>query len=408
MTVVVTPPRPSQMKPLRRLRRKPLQTLKAFYPKLEGTLFTRENESKQEIPHKPLVTVGDVLEPLEHFNILFLQFWSLGYRFLCLGIDTQVQYRYPKWSLELGYRYQAHNRRLRNILNQSDNRICADCGAPDPRWASTNIGVFICKQCCGVHRSLGTHVSKVLSVAMDEWTMEEIDAMAEVGGNSAANAIYEAYIPEGYSKPGPDATLEERHKFIKSKYEAREFFKKGLQISSPAFKSIFSTKFMDSFRLRPPDGMVEFIGLLKVTVLRGANLAVRDMMTSDPYVVLTLGQQTIQTGVVPSSLNPIWNEDVMLSVPRNYGPLKLVSSSYIWNKDIDIQPLISAGMAYPNPETYGNMQIGKWSKTEDNALITDSIINIVDGKVKQYVQLKLQNVECGEMYLDVEWLPLEL
>ncbi|KAK8535124.1 hypothetical protein V6N13_130323 [Hibiscus sabdariffa] len=126
----------------------------------------------------------------------------------------------------------------------------------------------------------------------------------------------------------------------------------------------------------------------------------------------------------------------MLSVPRNYGPLKLVSSSYIWNEDvrlirstrtmqevydhdmlsaddimgeaqIDIQPLISAGMAYPNPETYGNMQIGKWSKTEDNALITDSNINIVDGKVKQYVQLKLQNVECGEMYLDVEWLPLE-
>ncbi|KAK8618217.1 hypothetical protein V6N13_132218 [Hibiscus sabdariffa] len=338
------------------------------------------------------------------------------------------------WGLENRER-KAHNRRLRNILNQSENRICADCGAPDPRWASTNIGVFICKQCCSVHRSLGTHVSKVLSVALDEWTMEEIDAMAEVGGNSAANAIYEAYIPEGYSKPGPDATLEERQKFIKSKYEAREFFKKGLQISSPTFKSIFSTKFMDSFRLRPPDGMVEFIGLLKVTVLRGANLAVRDMMTSDPYVVLTLGQQTIQTGVVASSLNPIWNEDVMLSVPRNYGPLKLVSSSYlersqsvrltrtlqeVYDHDmlsaddimgeaqIDIQPLISAGMAYPNPETYGNMQIGKWSRTEDNALITDSIINIVDGKVKQYVQLKLQNVECGEMYLDVEWLPLEL
>ncbi|KAL4351893.1 hypothetical protein GQ457_06G010860 [Hibiscus cannabinus] len=54
----------------------------------------------------PLVTVGDVLEPLEHFNSLFLQFWSLGYRYLCLGIDTQVQYRYPKWSLEFGYRYQ--------------------------------------------------------------------------------------------------------------------------------------------------------------------------------------------------------------------------------------------------------------------------------------------------------------
>lgn len=37
--------------------------------------------------------------------------------------------------------------------------------------------------------------------------------------------------------------------------------------------------------------MVEFIGMLKVKVIKGTNLAIRDMMTSDPYVVLKLGQQ---------------------------------------------------------------------------------------------------------------------
>lgn len=37
--------------------------------------------------------------------------------------------------------------------------------------------------------------------------------------------------------------------------------------------------------------MVEFIGLLKVKVIKGTNLAIRDMMSSDPYVILTLGQQ---------------------------------------------------------------------------------------------------------------------
>ena len=37
--------------------------------------------------------------------------------------------------------------------------------------------------------------------------------------------------------------------------------------------------------------MVEFIGILNVKVIRGTNLAVRDMLTSDPYVVLILGQQ---------------------------------------------------------------------------------------------------------------------
>jgi stromal membrane-associated protein len=37
--------------------------------------------------------------------------------------------------------------------------------------------------------------------------------------------------------------------------------------------------------------MVEFIGLIKVNVVKGTNLAVRDVMTSDPYVIISLGQQ---------------------------------------------------------------------------------------------------------------------
>ncbi|XVE89361.1 hypothetical protein DITRI_Ditri19aG0195900 [Diplodiscus trichospermus] len=315
------------------------------------------------------------------------------------------------------------NARLKSLLNQSDNRICADCGAPDPKWASANIGVFICLKCCGVHRSLGTHISKVLSVALDEWSDGEIDAMIEVGGNSAANAIYEAYIPEGYSKPGPDASHNDRRRFIRSKYELQEFLKPSLRITSgksstDSIRSSFSSKILDSFRLKPSEeseGMVEFIGLLKVKVVKGTNLAIRDMMTSDPYVVLTLGQQTVQTTVIKSNLNPVWNEELMLSVPNNFGPVKLQvydhdtfsADDIMGEAEIDIQPLITSAMAYGDPEMFGNMQIGKWLKSDDNALIEDSIINIIDGKVKQDVALKLQNVESGEIYIEIEWLALD-
>jgi stromal membrane-associated protein len=52
------------------------------------------------------------------------------------------------------------------------------------------------------------------------------------------------------------------------------------------------------------------------------------------------------------------------------------------------------------------MQIGKWLKSPDNALARDSAVNIVGGKVKQEVSLKLQNVECGEVDLELEWIPL--
>ncbi|XP_039017431.1 ADP-ribosylation factor GTPase-activating protein AGD12-like isoform X1 [Hibiscus syriacus] len=310
--------------------------------------------------------------------------------------------------------------RLRSLLNQADNRICADCGAPDPKWASANIGVFLCLKCCGVHRSLGVHISKVLSVALDEWSDEEIDAMIEVGGNSTANSIYESYIPDGYTKPGPNASNDERRKFIQAKYELQEFVKPSLRItsgrSSSSLQSNISGKILDTILSSSnSEGMVEYIGLLKIKVVKGTNLAIRDMMTSDPYVLLTLGKQTVQTTVISSNLNPVWDEELMLSVPNNYRAVKLQvydhdtfsADDIMGEAEIDIQPLITSAMSYGDPQMFGNMQIGKWLKSNDNALMEDSIVNIIDGRVRQEVSLQLQNVESGEIYLEVEWLPLD-
>ncbi|XP_010455862.1 PREDICTED: probable ADP-ribosylation factor GTPase-activating protein AGD13 isoform X3 [Camelina sativa] len=296
-------------------------------------------------------------------------------------------------------------------------------------FRSTNIGVFICLKCCGVHRSLGTHISKVLSVTLDEWSEEEVDSMIEIGGNASANSIYEAFVPDTCSKPGPDVSHDQRMRFIRAKYELQEFLKPSLRIksgkrstkSSAFLTSSLSRKIMDSFKSNSSsqkmfqEGMVEFIGLLKVTVKKGTNLAIRDLMSSDPYVVLNLGKQKLQTTVVNSNLNPVWNQELMLSVPESYGPVKLQVYDYdtfsaddiMGEADIDIQPLITSAMAFGDPEMFGDMQIGKWLKSHDNPLIDDSIINIVDGKVKQEVQIKLQNVECGELELEMEWLPLD-
>ncbi|XP_031132130.1 ADP-ribosylation factor GTPase-activating protein AGD12-like [Ipomoea triloba] len=323
-------------------------------------------------------------------------------------------------------RPSSSNRRLRDLMLQRENRVCADCGAPDPKWASANIGVFICLKCSGVHRSLGTHISKVLSVTLDEWSDNEIDAMIEVGGNASANSIYEAYIPQGVSKPGPDAGHDQRAKFIRSKYELQDFLKPSLRIlSAPknhSLQSSFSSSrksmessFRSSSSVDNSGGMVEFIGMLKVKVIKGTNLAIRDMLKSDPYVVLTLGKQTVRTNVIKSNLNPLWNEELMLSVPLHHGALKLQvydhdtfsADDIMGEAEVDIQPMLTSAMAFGDPKILGDMQIGRWLKSHDNALIQDSTINIVDGKVKQEVFLKLQNVESGEIHLELEWISLD-
>lgn len=74
--------------------------------------------------------------------------------------------------------------------------------------------------------------------------------------------------------------------------------------------------------------------------------------------------------------------------------------------EIDLQAMITAALAFGESDVPGNMQmqVGKWLKTSDNALIEDSLVYIVDGRIKQEVRLKLQNVESGEMELELEWL----
>jgi len=284
-------------------------------------------------------------------------------------------------------------------------------------FRSATIGVFLCLKCGDVHRALGSDISKVLSITLDEWSDSDIDSMVEVGGNSYANSIYEAFLPKDHPKPKPDSSMEYRTTFIRAKYETQDFLKPSLRISSKSsFKSTTSVKsvastFSSTSRKDAIEDTREFIGELNIKVVKGTNMAVRDMLTSDPYVILSLGEQKTQTTVKKSDLNPVWNEVLNLSVPRNYGPLKLQvydhdmfsADDIMGEAEIDLQPMITAAMAFGDTSRLGDMQIGRWFMTKDNALIKDSIVNVVAGKVKQEVHLKLQNVESGEIELELEW-----
>ncbi|KAJ8307133.1 hypothetical protein KUTeg_015217 [Tegillarca granosa] len=110
---------------------------------------------------------------------------------------------------------------IQTIRNVRGNNTCADCGAPNPDWASINLGTIICIECSGIHRNLGTHLTRVRSLDLDEWPPDLIRVMLSIG-NYIANSVWEANT-KGRSKPGPSSPRDEKEKWIRAKYETKEF-----------------------------------------------------------------------------------------------------------------------------------------------------------------------------------------
>ncbi|XP_075897953.1 arf-GAP with coiled-coil, ANK repeat and PH domain-containing protein 3 isoform X2 [Nelusetta ayraudi] len=115
---------------------------------------------------------------------------------------------------------------LQRIQCLPGNEQCCDCGQADPRWASINLGILLCIECSGIHRSLGVHCSKVRSLTLDSWEPELLKLMCELG-NSVINHIYEgSYLDQGLKKPLPSSSRQEKEAWIKAKYVEKKFLKK--------------------------------------------------------------------------------------------------------------------------------------------------------------------------------------
>lgn len=122
--------------------------------------------------------------------------------------------------------YDENPDKLLQLLREADqgNCWCADCGSGiKTEWVSINLAIILCIECSGIHRSLGTHISKVRSLTLDitSFTTDIVELLLLVG-NRVSNMVWEAKLDPNI-KPTPQASRDQRLKFITAKYVDRAY-----------------------------------------------------------------------------------------------------------------------------------------------------------------------------------------
>ena len=123
--------------------------------------------------------------------------------------------------------FEENPSKLLQIIREHDqgNRWCVDCNSESKvEWVSINLAIILCIECSGIHRSLGTHISKIRSLTLDtqSFTTDIVECLLQVG-NRISNMVWESKLPLDIKPHGQTATRDQRLRFITAKYVDRAY-----------------------------------------------------------------------------------------------------------------------------------------------------------------------------------------
>ncbi|XP_019219136.1 uncharacterized protein LOC102077808 isoform X2 [Oreochromis niloticus] len=165
------------------------------------------------------------------------------------------------------------------------NKVCGDCGAANPEWASVNLLLVICQHCAGHHRGLGSNLSKVRSLRMDNkiWT-EPLIQLFVTYGNQLANQVWAPVVPAA-EQLRPECTDEERSKFIKAKYSGGRYRRVHALASFPSMME------QRLYQVVCTDDVEETMSL----ICSGAKVSSSDPQTPSLILLAERANQALQT-----------------------------------------------------------------------------------------------------------------